>query len=52
MANKEIEERFTNINPTQFRKKLKEVGAELISKRRVTPLIVFFHPKNKKDSYI
>ena len=52
MSDKEVEERFTNIDTIKFRDKLKKIGAELVSEKRVTPLMVFFHPKNKKDSYI
>jgi predicted adenylyl cyclase CyaB len=52
MSNKEIEQRFIDIDTKKFREKLKEVGAKLISKNIIMPLIVFSHPKNKKDSYI
>ena len=52
MSNKEIEQRFIDIDTKKFREKLKEVGAKLISKNIIMPLIVFNHPKNKKDSYI
>jgi len=52
MSDKEIEQRFININTNKIRKKLKEIGAELVQSNRVMPLMVFNHPKNKKDSYI
>ena len=52
MSDKEVEQRFINIDTIKFRKKLKEVDAKLISKKMITPLIVFTHPQNKKDSYI
>ena len=52
MKLKEIEQRFINIDTVKFRQKLKQVGAELINPNRIMPLMVFNHPKNKKDSYI
>jgi len=52
MTDKEIEQRFINIDTVKFRQKLKQVGAELINPNRIMPLMVFNHPKNKKDSYI
>lgn len=52
MSNKEIEQRFINIDTKKFREKLKEVGAKLVNPKIIMPLIVFNHPKNKKDSYI
>lgn len=49
---KEIEWRFINIDANKIRKKLKEVGAELVRAKMIMPLIAFTHPQNKKDSYI
>tara|TARA_B100000902_G_C27255045_1_gene887370 strand:- start:774 stop:1049 length:276 start_codon:yes stop_codon:yes gene_type:complete len=49
---KEIEERFINIDTIKFRNKLKSVGAKLINPKRIMPLITFYHPFKKKDSYI
>ena len=52
MTDKEIEQRFINIDTIKFRKTLKKVGAKLINPKRIMPLMVFNHPRNKKDSYI
>ena len=49
---REIEVRIFNIDTIKFRKKLKDVGAKLINKKRIMPLTVFHHPQKKKDSYI
>ena len=46
MTDKEIEQRFINIDTVKFRQKLKQVGAELINPNRIMPLMVFNHPKN------
>ena len=52
MSDKEVEQRFINIDTIKFRKTLKKVGAKLINPKRIMPLMVFNHPRNKKDSYI
>jgi predicted adenylyl cyclase CyaB len=52
MSDKEVEQRFIDIDTDKFRKTLKKVGAKLINPKRIMPLMVFFHPRNKKDSYI
>jgi adenylate cyclase, class 2 len=52
MSNLEVEQRFINIDTIKFRKKLKNIGAKLVNPKRIMPLIVFKHPRNKKDSYI
>ena len=52
MTDKEVEQRFINIDTIKFRKTLKKVGAKLINPKRIMPLMVFNHPRNKKDSYI
>ena len=52
MSNKEYEVRITNIDTTEFRKKLKKFGAKLDNPKRLMPFVVFTHPKNKKDSYV
>ena len=52
MSNKEYEVRITNIDTTEFRKKLKKFGAKLDNPKRLMPSVVFTHPKNKKDSYV
>ena len=52
MSDKEVEQRFINIDTIKFRKTLKKVGAKLINPKRIMPLMVFSHPRNKKDSYI
>lgn len=52
MSNKEYEVRITNIDTTEFRKKLKKFGAKLDNPKRLMPSVVFTHPRNKKDSYV
>lgn len=52
MSNKEYEVRITNIDTTEFRKKLKKFGTKLDNPKRLMPSVVFTHPKNKKDSYV
>ena len=52
MSDKEVEQRFIDIDTIKFRKTLKKVGAKLINPKRIMPLMVFNHPRNKKDSYI
>ena len=52
MSDKEVEQRFINIDTIKFRRKLKSVNAKLINPKIIMPLMVFTHPKNKKDSYI
>lgn len=52
MSNKEYEVRITNIDTTEFRKKLKKIGAKLDNPKRLMPSVVFTHPRNKKDSYV
>jgi adenylate cyclase class 2 len=52
MSNKEYEVRISNIDTTEFRKKLKKFGAKLDNPKRLMPSVVFTHPKNKKDSYV
>jgi len=48
----EYEIRIYDINETKIKKILKENGAVLIQKKTIMPLIVYHHPKGKKDSYI
>ena len=50
--NLEYEIRIYNINESKIKKILKENGAELVQKKTIMPLIVYHHPKGKKDSYI
>ena len=52
MSNKEYEVRISNIDTTEFRKKLKKIGAKLDNPKQLMPSVVFTHPKNKKDSYV
>jgi len=52
MSNKEYEVRITNIDTTEFRKKLKKFGAKLDNPKRLMPAVVFTHPNNIKDSYV
>ena len=52
MSNKEYEVRISNIDTTEFRKKLKKIGAKLENPKQLMPSVVFTHPKNKKDSYV
>ena len=52
MSNKEYEVRISNIDTTEFRKKLKKIGAKLDNPKQLMPSVVFTHPKNKKDSYL
>lgn len=52
MSNKEYEVRISNIDTTEFRKKLKKIGAKLDNSKQLMPSVVFTHPKNKKDSYV
>ena len=54
MSNKnlEYEIRIYDINERKIKKILKENGAELVQKKTIMPLIVYHHPKGKKDSYI
>ena len=50
--NLEYEIRVYDINESKIKNILKENGAELVQKKTIMPLIVYHHPKNKKDSYI
>ena len=50
--NLEYEIRIYDINERKIKKILKENGAELVQKKTIMPLIVYNHPKGKKDSYI
>lgn len=50
--NLEYEIRIYNIDEKKIKKILKQNNAELIQKKIIMPLIVYIHPKNKKDSYI
>ena len=50
--NLEYESRVYDINESKIKNILKENGAELVQKKTIMPLIVYHHPKNKKDSYI
>ena len=50
--NFEYEIRVYDINERKIKKILKENGAELVQKKTIMPLIVYYHPKGKKDSYI
>lgn len=50
--NLEYEIRVYDINERKIKKILKENGAELVQKKTIMPLIVYHHPKGKKDSYI
>ena len=50
--NLEYEIRVYDINESKIKNILKENGSELVQKKTIMPLIVYHHPKNKKDSYI
>lgn len=52
MSNKEYELRFYGYSEYKVKSRIKELGAELINKKRIMPLTVYSHPKGKKDSYI
>jgi predicted adenylyl cyclase CyaB len=52
MSNKEFELRFYGYSESKVKSKIKELGGILINKKRIMPLIVYNHPKGKKDSYI
>ncbi len=52
MSNQEYELRFTGFSQTKVKSKIKELGGIKINKKRIMPLTVYYHPKNKKDSYI
>lgn len=52
MSNREIELRFYGFNESKVRSKIKELGGILVNKKRIMPLMVYYHPLGKEDSYI
>lgn len=52
MLNKDYEIRIINVDTTEFRKKLLNYGAKLINQKKLMSTLVFYNPKNKKNSYI
>lgn len=52
MPNREYEIRIYDIDENKIKSRLKKLGGKLIQKKMVMPIIVYHHPKNKKDFYI
>ena len=52
MIHKEYEVRIYDIDERSIKKRLRKLGAKLVNKRQVMPVIVYHHPQGKEDSYI
>ena len=52
MSNLEYEIRIYDINESKIKNLIRKNGGKLINQKRIMPIIVYHHPKNKKDSYI
>jgi len=52
MSNREYEIRIYDIDENKIKQKIKKLGGKMLQKKMVMPIIVYHHPKNKKDFYI
>jgi predicted adenylyl cyclase CyaB len=52
MSNREYEIRIYDIDENKIKRKIKQLGGKMVQKKMVMPIIVYYHPLNKKDFYI